>query len=113
MGTITVKRKAYTRKDGTRVKASTYQTPDKGQKGKTPSSGKWFVKRTHTGWKKTQKADTRRRKLLEATDKRRSLHARYVEAGRMAQQLANVTADPETKRKATADAQHFFLRAKE
>lgn len=110
----TVHRKAYTRKDGTRVKATTYKQKSKNS-GKSSGKKKWFAAakgKKSTGWKKSQSAETRRQKLLAATDKRRSLHNRYVEAGRNIQMLANVTTDPETKTKATSDAQYFFLRAK-
>lgn len=49
---------------------------------------------------------------MRSTDKRRSLHDRRIEAGRAAQALANVTKDEETKRKAEADAQYFYEKAK-
>jgi hypothetical protein len=69
---------------------------------------KWFKPKKHTGWKKTQSATTRRRKVMSATDKRKSIHNRYLEAGRKMQALANVTEDKPTKRKAKADANYFF-----
>lgn len=72
---------------------------------------KWFKPKKETGWKKTQKASIRRSKLLASTDKRMSMHNRYVQAGRRAQALANVTKDSETKRKASADADYFFSKA--
>jgi hypothetical protein len=52
-------------------------------------------------------------KLLDATDKKKSMHDRYVEAGRMIQELANVTVDEDTKKKAKEDADYFFEKAKE
>lgn len=73
---------------------------------------KWFKPKKETGWKKSQKASTRRKKLMATTDKRRSLHDRYVEAGRRIQALANVTEDKGTEKKARADAKHFFSKAK-
>jgi len=122
MGKIRVRRKAYTRraytrKDGTRVKAArvpatTYTVKDRGAKGRTPKSKRWFHPKRVTGWRKSDKPDTRRRKLLAATDKRLSLHDRYVQAGRMIQQLANVTTDKATEAKAHADAKYFFRKAK-
>ena len=112
MGYITVKRKGYRRKDGTWVKATTYKVKDKGAKGRTPASKHWFDPKVKTGWRKSQTSATRRRKLLDATDKRRSMRDRYIEAGRMAQALANVTTDGPTKTKATSDAQHFFKKAR-
>jgi len=74
---------------------------------------KWFYPQTHTGWKKTQSSSIRRRKLLHATDKRKTMHNRYVEAGRMIQALANVTRDKATKRKAKQDANYFFKKAQQ
>ena len=69
---------------------------------------KWFNPKKHTGWRKEQKASTRRSKLLRATDKRKTMHNRYREAGRKAQALANVTADKETEKKSKTDADYFF-----
>jgi len=73
---------------------------------------KWFNPKKHTGWKKHQSATTRRRHLLDSTDKRKSLHDRRLEAARRALALANVTKDPATKKKAMADANHFFKLAR-
>lgn len=122
MGKITVKRKAYTRKaytrkDGVKVKgskvpATTFQIKDRGKKGRTPKSKRWAVFERQTGWKKNQKPSTRRAKMLAATDKRLSLHDRYVQAGRMLNQLANVTTDKATERAARTDANYFFRKAK-
>ena len=73
---------------------------------------KWFKPKGHTGWKKTQKASYRRKLVLLSTDKRKTLRSRYVEAGRKMLALANVTQDPETKKKALSDAKYFFNRVK-
>ncbi len=123
---IEVKRKGYWRgpytytRNGKTVKVkrtwvpeTTYQTEDRGKPGKTPESEKFFEPKRHTGWEKDQPQATRRGKLLEATDKRKSMHDRYVEAGRMIQELANVTTDEETKVKAKEDAEYFFEKARE
>ena len=72
---------------------------------------KWFKPKEKTGWRKRQKPATRRRHLLNATDKRKSMHDRYVEAGRKALALANVTRDAITSKKAKADAKYFFQKA--
>ena len=72
----------------------------------------WFKPKTHTGWDKDNKAITQRRKLLDATDKRKSFHYRYVQAARMIQSLASVTKDKPTETKARADAVYFFKKAK-
>lgn len=122
MGKITVtrkayKRKAYTRKDGIKVGAAdvpetTFKIRDRGAKGRTPKVKRWAKFEKFTGWKKGQKPVTRRRKVLAATDKRRSMHNRYVEAGRMMNQLANVTTDKPTERAARADANYFFRMTK-
>ena len=70
----------------------------------------WFKpdERKHTGWKKHQKPTTRRRRLLASTDKRKTMHNRYLEAGRRIQALANVTEDKQTEKKAKSDASYFF-----
>lgn len=73
---------------------------------------KWFKPKEHTGWKKSQTAEIRRRKLLTAADKRKSLKKRYLEAGRKALALANVTKDKTTKMRARADANYFFNKLK-
>ena len=69
------------------------------------SKKKWFnPKGNLAGWKKTQKASTRRRHAIASTPKNLSLRERRLKAARKLQALANVTKDPETKRKAKADA---------
>lgn len=73
---------------------------------------KWFTPKKHTGWEKTQRPVTRRRKLLASTPKNMKLHDRYVQAGRRALALSNVTKDRPTKAKALADANYFFGKAK-
>jgi hypothetical protein len=73
---------------------------------------KWYAHGTKTGWSKDQIAATRRRHLWESTDERKSKYNRLLEAGRRIQALANVHKDPETKRKARADAKHFYGRAR-
>jgi len=73
---------------------------------------KWFKPKKHTGWKKSQSASTRRRKLLDSTDKRKSIKSRYLEAGRKAQALANVTKDKKTAEIAGIDARYFFAKTK-
>lgn len=126
LGELIVKRKGYWREPYTysrngkviNVKKSwipetTYMTKDKGKPGRTPESEKFFEPKRHTGWEKIQGAATRRHNLLEATDKGKSMHDRYVEAGRMIQELANVSTDEETRTKAKLDAGYFFEKAKE
>jgi len=73
---------------------------------------KWFKPKKHTGWKKSQKSSTRRAHLLSSTDKRKSLDSRYLEAGKRAQALSNVTADKRTSELAGLDARYFFAKAK-
>jgi len=73
---------------------------------------KWFKPKKHTGWRKTQSSTTRRRKLLDSTSKRMTLRNRYRQAGRRANALANVSTDPDTKRKARTDANYFFDKLK-
>jgi len=76
------------------------------------SNKKWFSAREHTGWSKTQKATTRRAKLLRATDKRKTKHNQYLEAARKIQALANVTEDKRTAELAKSDADYFFAKAR-
>jgi len=109
-------RKSYTRKDGTRVKetrvpASSFKVKDRGEPGRTPESKKWATFVTETGWEKTQKTATRRKNVFAATDKRQSKHDQYVQAGRMMNQLANVTTDKPTEKKAKVDSHYFFMKA--
>lgn len=69
---------------------------------------KWYKPKKHTGWKTGQSDETRRRKLLDSTPKNWTLHRRRLQAARRAQALANVTKNPETRRKAKSDADYFF-----
>lgn len=78
----------------------------------TKAVEKWFRPKGHTGWHKTQSSVTRRRHLLDHTDKRLSRHGRYLQAARRAQALANVTQDPETAKKARTDALYFYAKAR-
>lgn len=84
---------------------------------KNPGPEKWageaISPTVHTGWSKDQSPEVRRRRLLDSTDRRLSTHNRYVQAGRRAQAIANVTKDTETKSRMGADAKYFFGRAEE
>lgn len=102
-------RKGYTRKDGTRVKASrvggsSYLTKDRGKRGRTPKSERWYKPTTEMGWRKDMSATERRRLALKAHDSDNLSTARALLA------LSNVTTDPETKRLTKADAEYFFER---
>jgi len=123
---LKVKRKGYWRgpytyiRNGKRIEIkktwipeTTYMTKDKEKPGTTPKSERFFEPMRHTGWEKTQEPATRRSELLNATDKNKSMHDRYVQAGRMTEELSNVTTDEETKIKGKEDAEYFFERAKE
>jgi len=103
---ITVKRKPYTRDDGTHVKGTTFKTPDKGKKGRTPKRDQWYRPSVHTGWSKDDKPVTRRRKVLVSHKGSLLASARAMNA------LANVSADPKTAREAAKDARYFFARYK-
>ena len=78
---------------------------------KKTNKKKWFKPKKHTGWQKTQNATTRRRKLLASTPKRMNMKDRYVQAGRRANALANVTKDDRTGKLARQDADYFFDKA--
>lgn len=55
-----------------------------------------------TGWRKKYPPEKRRRIMIRAHD------GDILAAARACQALANVTKDPETKRKARADAKYLF-----
>jgi len=104
MAQIKVTRKSYVRKDGTRVKAATYFTKDKGEPGKTPESEKWFEHKVDMNWGKDMAAETRRANALKAHT------GDLLATGRALQALANVTTDAETATAAKADADYFFAK---
>jgi hypothetical protein len=106
MGTISVRRKAYTRKDSTLVKAATYMTQDKGKPGKTPEGEKFFHPRVEMKWHKDEPADIRRANALKAHQGDEQATARALQA------LANVTTDTTTSGLAKSDADYFFTRLK-
>lgn len=90
-----IKRKAYTRSDGVRVKATTYKVASEKDK-------KWYNPRVHTGWRKDDPATTRRRRAIIAHNRNRLAAARALQA------LSNVTTDPVTKKLAAQDAKYIF-----
>jgi hypothetical protein len=104
MAKIKVTRKSYTRKDGTSVKGTTYYTEDKGKRGKTPESEKWYQHVVEMNWHKDQPSDVRQTNALTAHK------GDELAAGRALQALANVTTDVETARLAKADADYFFAK---
>ena len=76
---------------------------------------KWFKKavlakkpNTLGGWGKDKKITTRRRLALASRPKSWTLKRRRLSAGRALQALANITRDKLTKKRASADAKHFF-----
>ncbi len=102
-------RKPYIRKDGTRVKASkvgasSFSIRDRGKKGRTPKSERWYHPTVQTGWSKSDSAETRRMKALKAHGGDELATARGLQA------LSSVTTDPTTKRLARADALYFYRR---
>ena len=102
MAEIQVTRKAYVRKDGTQVKATTYYTKDKGEPGKTPANGKWYEHDVEMNWHKDESSETRRANALKAHKGDELATARALQA------LANVTNDSKTKQLARSDAEYFF-----
>lgn len=62
------------------------------------------------GWSKSQTEEVRRRKALASRPKTWSLRRRYLSAGRALIALSNVSQDPGTRKKARADAKHFFAK---
>lgn len=71
---------------------------------------KWYqeAKTRHYGWRKEHKQETRIRKLLEAHPGPKC--KKILASARAINALANVTRDPETRRKARADAKLLFAR---
>jgi len=63
---------------------------------------RWFAGGEALGWRKDDSQIRRRRIAL------RNRQGDHLKAARALQALANVTQDRETKRKARADARHFF-----
>jgi hypothetical protein len=104
MAEIMVHRKAYTRKDGTQVKATTYKAEDRGEPGKTPESQKWYEHGAEMDWHKEMPESTRRSNALSAHGGDELATARALQA------LSNVTTDAETKKLAKADAEYFFAK---
>ena len=102
MAEIKVTRKGYVRKDGTRVKGTTYYIKDRGEPGKTPQSEKWYTHNVEMDWHKNQQPQVRRANALKAHKGDKLAAARALQA------LANVTTDAETARLAKADADYFF-----
>jgi len=99
---IKVTRKNYVRKDGTAVKGATYDTKDKGKRGKTPVSEKFYHPKVEMHWHKDQSAGVRRANALKAHKRNKLSTARALQA------LANVTTDAKTAKLAKADADYFF-----
>ncbi len=104
MAQIKVTRKGYTRKDGTLVKGTTYYTEDKGKRGKTPESEKWYQHAVEMEWGKDLPSAVRRANALKAHK------GDELAAARALQALANVTTDAETARLAKTDADYFFAK---
>lgn len=102
---IRIKRKGYRRRDGTRVKRTTYLMKDMGKPGRTPASKKLPFKLRAGflhGWKKTQAAGTRHR-ILDNIVKREG----YATATRRLTGLKNVSPDSGTDRAANADLNYL------
>ncbi len=106
MTAIKVTRKSYLRKDGTRVKATTYFTQDKGKPGRTPESQKFFHPNVVMNWHKDDPPYMRQANALKAHNGDR------LGAARALQELANVTTDAATARLAKMDADYFFSKLK-
>ncbi len=104
MAQIKVTRKSYVRKDGTKVKSTTYYTKDKGKPGKTPASEKWYEHNVEMNWHKDEPVEVRRANALKAHKGDDLATARALQA------LANVTTDAETAKLAKSDADYFFAK---
>ena len=69
---------------------------------KQQAQGKWYHHGKSLGWSKDDGQIKRRRAALA------SRRGNYLKTARALQSLANVTTDPTTKRRATADARYFY-----
>jgi len=108
MPKLRVSRKAYTRKDGTRVKATTYKIKDRGARGRTPKAKRWFEPSVETGWEADMPMIKRRRLALRAHKGNELATARGLLALSNVQKRIN----PVVSRKARSDADYFFARHK-
>ena len=102
MAQIQVTRKAYTRKDGTLVKAATYYIEDKGKPGKTPEGEKFFHPNVKMNWHHEDPPANRRANALKAHN------GDTLATARALQELANVTTQQDVARIAKQDADYFF-----
>lgn len=102
MADITVHRKAYIRKDGTRVAASNFKVKDRGRKRATPLNQRGYEPKTGMNWHKNLPASTRRRRAVS------SHKGDVLAAARALQALANVTTDRGTAAAARQDAKALF-----
>jgi len=98
---LRVTRKGYTRKDGTRVKPSTFYIKDVGARGRTPQRKQWYKPGVKMGWEKGMSVSKRRSKALKAHRGSELATARALQA------LSNVSTDKATKREAKRDADYF------
>ena len=77
---------------------------------------KWYHPKVHTDWKKGQSESTRRSKIKKAvctlTKWKNNKHECFLASARKIGALCNVNqgpeGDPETRRKACADAKYFY-----
>lgn len=63
---------------------------------------KWFKPSKSMGWSKFDSQTSRRRAALKAHK------GNHLSAARAMMQISNINQDADTKRKARADAKHFF-----
>jgi len=64
-------------------------------------------------WSKEENARSRRYNLLMETDKRKTMHDRYVSAQKKAQWLVNTSTDPQTVLLAEKDSRYFSRKIEE
>ena len=80
-----------------------YLREDTGKPGRTPEAEQWFEPGVHTGWEKEQPQLVRRGKVLKAHKGDELASARSMQA------LANVSTDRDTAKKASEDADYFYM----
>ena len=111
MGKLRIKVSGYRKKGNILVRGYTKMMPDRGKKGRTPASKKWFQEAIgkrppyHLGWKKDKPQEQRIRLAIASRPKNWSEQQRTLSASRALQALANISTDRETASKAKADAE--------
>ncbi len=105
---IRVKRKGYTRKDGTRVRKTTYLMEDRGRPGRGPKTLPTPRRGALRGWKADDPASKRRR-ILDSIVRNES----YPTATQRLTLLKNISTSRKADRAANADLDYLHEKYRE